>query len=103
MPPRRYRPYSSVTAVLTTPLSAFVNLMVTPGRMPRCSSATIPVTTAFETCAETGTAKPASSARDKTPSRMPRRDERLNVAYIMRLLLGDVGLDLRPLYSETRL
>src|SRR5207249_3865979 len=93
MPPRRYRPFSSVTIVRTTPLSAFVTVMVTPGRMPPCASVTIQVTTAFETCAEAGKAKPTSNARGSTPSRAPRRDERLNVASITRASFqGDVDL-----------
>src|SRR5207253_5384438 len=99
MPPRRYRPYSSVTVVLTAPLSAFVTVTVTPGRMPRCSSETIPVTTAFETCARTGTAKHTTKASGNTPSRVPGRDERLTVASITRASFKEMSFEIWAHYT----
>src|SRR5215510_3454010 len=90
MPPRRYRPFSSVTIVLTTPVSAFVTVIVTPGRTPLCASITIPVMTAFETCPQAGmvTVNARQTAREAT-----RIDERLNVGNIIcatfkKLLIG---------------
>src|ERR1051326_1050658 len=107
MPARLYLPLSSVSIVLTAPLSVFISVIVTPGRMPPCASVTIPVITAFETCAGAVTGQPTSNASGSSPIWTTRLDERINVASITRPPSKEMSkMPIRilgTLYSETRI